>query len=314
MTDSRAESTSSLRLLSRPLLAARVVRRYYRKYGRLPALAPPGKFSEKIAYRKLFDRRPYLTLTSDKHAMREYARAIFGEYLTPELYFRTTHPSTIPFASLPRQFVVKATHGSGWNVIVRDAGTADRRALIATCDRWMRSNYARHRDEWAYEDIPPQIIVEELLDAGTGRSPNDIKVLVFNQHVRVVQLDEDRFGEHRRMFFDAQWKALPIYDFVPSIRGHVEKPSRLGDVIRYAEALARDTDMLRVDFYQVGRRVYLGELTHTPGSGLTPLYPAIWDDRWGACWEMQQGREEISMKPDVLQASGAAHNTEKTAE
>ena len=52
------------------------------------------------------------------------------------------------------------------------------------------------------------------------------------------------------------------------------KPSRLEEIIGYAEALARDTDMLRVDFCQVGNRVCFGEMTHTPGSGLTRLYPA----------------------------------------
>jgi hypothetical protein len=150
----------------------------------------------------------------------------------------------------------------------------------------MRSNYGRRRDEWAYEQIQPQIIVEELLDDGTGKPPCDIKVLVFNQRVRVVQLDEDRFGHHRRKFFDAQWNVLPIHDFVPQIGGAPEPPARLADIIRYAEALGRDTDFVRVDFYQVGDRVCLGEMTHTPGSGLSPIYPASWDDEWGSWWEM----------------------------
>ena len=274
------------RLFDRPLLAARVVRRYYRKYGRLPELFPPLKYSEKITYRKLYDRRPYLTRTSDKFAVREYARDVLGEDIAPELYFRTTDPRTIPFATLPRRFVVKATHGSGWNLMVPDALTMDREALIAMCERWLRSNYARRRDEWAYEGVPHQIIVEELLDDGTGRSPQDIKVLVFNQRVRIVQIDQDRFGDHRRLFFDAEWNVMPIHDFVPQMEACPERPSRLDDIIRYAEALGRDTDFLRVDFYQVGDRVCFGEMTHTPGSGLSPIYPSIWDDRWGSWWEM----------------------------
>jgi len=178
--------------------------------------------------------------------------------------------------------------------MVRDARALDQRALILTCERWMRSNYARRRDEWAYEHIPHQIIVEELLDDGAGRSPQGIKVLVFNQQVRIVQLDEDRFGDHRRMFFDSKWNELPIYGFVPRIGARPEKPSRLEDIIRYAEALARDTDFLRADFYQVGNRVCFGEMTHTPGSGLSPLYPTIWDDRWGAWWEMSPSRVQQS--------------------
>lgn len=310
MTSALAVLPSYGRLLNRPLLAARVVRQYYRKYGRFPVLFPPSKYSEKITYRKLYDRRPYLTLTSDKYAVREYARGVLGEDLAPELYFRTTDPRTIPFTALPRQFVVKATHGSGWNVMVRDARTVDREALIATCERWLRSNYARHRDEWAYENIPRQIIVEELLDDGQGRSPQDIKVLVFNQRVRIVQIDEDRFGDHRRLFFDAGWNVLPIYDFVPQIGARPERPSRLDDIIRYAEALARGTDFLRVDFYQVGDRVCFGEMTHTPGSGLSPIYPSIWDDRWGSWWGMSQRGDQDSM----TNGTPATDNAETTAE
>lgn len=310
MTRSHGAAPSPLLLLSRPLLAARIARRYQRTYGRRPALFPPAKYSEKITHKKLFDRRPYLTLTSDKHAVREYVRAILGEDLAPELYYRTTDPETIPFASLPKQFVVKATHGSGWNMMVRDARAVDQRALIATCECWMRSNYAHHRDEWAYEHIPRQIIVEELLDDGGGRSPKDIKVLVFNQQVRIVQIDEDRFGDHRRMFFDAKWNELPIYDFVPQMESRPERPSRLDDIIRYAEALGCGTDFLRADFYQVGGRVCFGEITHTPGSGLSPLYPSVWDDRWGAWWEMSTGREGAS----ISHTESATDNAETTAE
>jgi hypothetical protein len=107
-------------MLRTPLLAARIARRYYRTYGRLPNLLSPQSYSEKFQHLKLFDRRPYLSETSDKFAMRAYAARILG-----------------------------------------------------------------------------------------------------------------------------------------------------------------------IDCYQVANRICLGEMTHAPGTGLSPLYPAIWDDRWGAMWEMR---------------------------
>jgi teichuronopeptide biosynthesis TupA-like protein len=271
-----------------PILAARIARRYYRTYGRLPRLFPPHSYSEKIQYRKLFDRRPYLTETSDKFAMRAYAAGILGKDLTPELYFRTTDPTSIPFDSLPTRFVVKATHGSGWQWIVRDRDTLDRTAVIAACEKWLRSDYSTRGDEPFYAAIPHQIIVEELLDDGMGNSPADIKILVFNQRVRVVQLDSNRFGAHRRNFFDEKWNQLPIYDRFGRLEGVIEPPTQLGALIECAEALARDTDFVRVDCYQVGERIYLGELTHCPGTGLSPLIPAIWDDRFGEMWKLDR--------------------------
>jgi teichuronopeptide biosynthesis TupA-like protein len=276
-------------MLPTPLLAARIARRYYRTYHRLPRLFPPVSYSEKIQHRKLFDRRPYLSETSDKFAMRSYASNILGEDLAPEIYFRTTEPSTIPFKSLPRRFVVKATHGSGWLWIVNDRDALDTRAMITRCEQWMRSDYSRRRDEPFYASIPHQIIVEEFLDDGTGRSPADLKMLVFNQRVRVVHIDTDRFGAHRRNFFDVRWKQLPIYDVKGRIEKDLQAPSRLGDLIACAEALARDTDFVRIDCYQVGNRIVLGEMTHAPGSGLSPLYPPAWDDEWGRMWRMTSG-------------------------
>lgn len=270
-----------------PLLAARIARSYYRTYGRLPSLFPPRSYSEKIQYRKLFDRRPYLTETSDKHAVRASAARILGEDLAPEIYYRTIDPSSIPFDALPCNYVVKATRGSGWLWIVTDRNALDRAALIARCEKWLRTDYSAVGDEPFYADIPRQIIVEEFLDDGVGRSPSDIKLLVFNQRVRVVQIDTDRFGEHRRNFFDVEWNQLPIYDANGRVEGSLEPPTRLGDLVACAEALAQDTDFVRIDCYQVGNRICLGEMTHTPGAGLSPLYPAIWDDRWSAMWELR---------------------------
>ncbi|HEV7704528.1 MAG TPA: ATP-grasp fold amidoligase family protein [Gemmatimonadaceae bacterium] len=274
-------------MIRNPLLAARIARRYYRTYGRLPNLISPKSYSEKIQHRKLFDRRPYLAQTSDKFAMRAYAARILGEDLTPEIYYRTTDPSSIPFASLPSRYVVKATHGSGWQCIVTDRDALDTHALIAKCEQWLRSDYSRRGDEPFYANIPRQIIVEEFLDDGTGHSPPDLKLLVFNQRVRVVQIDLDRFGVHRRRFLDPEWNELPVYDSKVRIEGPLDPPSRLSDIIAIAEALACDTDFVRIDCYQTANRICLGEMTHTPGTGLSPLYPAIWDDRFGAMWNMR---------------------------
>ena len=268
-----------------PILAARIARRYYRTYGRLPRLLRPRLYSEKIQHRKLFDRRPYLTTTSDKFAMRDYASRILGEDLAPEILFRTGDPRTIPFASLPSRFVVKATHGSGWQRIVTDRDALDTRGLIAECERWLRSDYSHKGDEWFYAEIQPQIIVEELLDDGTGRPPRDVKLFVFNQRVHIVQIDSDRFRRHRRAFFDVDWNRLPIHDRKEELEGPVEPPSRLGDIIACAEALAHETDFVRIDCYQVGSRIVLGEMTHCPGTGLMQFYPANWDARLGAIWD-----------------------------
>jgi hypothetical protein len=225
-------------------------------------------------------------ITSDKYAVRGYVREKLGLDLFPRIYHLTQDPSSIPFDALPERFVVKPTHGSGWIQLVTDRSKLDREGLIARCREWLAQDYSQLYNEWFYKDIPRRIIVEEFLDAGGGFPPSDIKLLVFNQRVKIVQIDTDRCGAHRRNFFDIHWNELGVGG--NELRGTVpiERPARLNDMIRYAETLSRDMDMVRIDLYQIEDRIYFGEMTHTPASGFDRLAPLGTDEAWGKLWEM----------------------------
>ena len=113
-----------------------------------------------------------------------------------------------------------------------------------------------------------------------------VKLLVFNQRVRIVQIDSDRFRNHRRAFFDMQLEQAPDLRQERDAR----RTRRTAHTARrhYLRAPRRSRTRrtsCAIDCYQVGSRIVLGEMTHCPGTGLSPLYPAIWDDRWGAMWE-----------------------------
>lgn len=68
---------------------------------------------------------------------------------------------------------------------------------------------------------------------------------------------------------------------------NIPKPERLADMIRIAEMLAKDVPLLRVDFYAVGKRLYVGELTFTPGMFLR-ITPRSWDDRLGTYLDLSK--------------------------
>jgi hypothetical protein len=277
-------------LLGQPRLLARVRHYHHHIHGEYPHLFPPRTYNEKIQYRKLFDRRPYLTRTADKFAVRAYAQEKLGLDLAPRLYHHTTDPATIPFATLPGRFVVKPNHGSGWFRIVTDASTLDRAALIEECRQWLRLDFFQLGDEWAYRDIPRRILVEEFLDDGHGASPCDIRLLVFNQRVKIVQIDACRNGLLCQNFFDLSWNELGIWGRRPRGPLPVARPSRLNDMIRYAEKLAEETDFVRVDFYQISDRIVFGEMTHTPASGHACFRPPGTDAAWGKLWQMDYAR------------------------
>jgi hypothetical protein len=53
-------------------------------------------------------------------------------------------------------------------------------------------------------------------------------------------------------------------------------------MIRLARQTAQQFSYVRVDFYQVGEKVYFGELTFTPGAGLSKLMPKNIEQEWGS--------------------------------
>ena len=58
-------------------------------------------------------------------------------------------------------------------------------------------------------------------------------------------------------------------------------PSSMDKMIELAERLSTGFPHVRVDFYDVGGKIYFGELTFFHASGLEPFYPEEWDKTLG---------------------------------
>lgn len=67
-------------------------------------------------------------------------------------------------------------------------------------------------------------------------------------------------------------------------------PEHVGEIwptlVSLAERLAAPFPHVRVDFYIVGDRILVGELTFIPGNALSYFEPAEWDARLGDLWEL----------------------------
>ena len=60
---------------------------YFVHHKRLPDLASPTRFTEKVIRRKLVDRDPRLPIMADKIAVKEFVATILGApYVTPTLW------------------------------------------------------------------------------------------------------------------------------------------------------------------------------------------------------------------------------------
>jgi hypothetical protein len=263
---------------------------HYLVHGEYPRLLFPRTFNEMILRRKVFDRRPLLTTFADKLAVREYVADKLGPHVLPRVYLVTNDPARIDFDRLPDRFVVKASHGSGWVRIVWDQSTLDRAELIATCKRWLAMNYYDKLRERAYRNVCPRIMIEEFLDDGSGGAPNDYKFFVFGGEVALIHIVGDRFGARRQSYYDSSWLDTGLKVEHARFEQALPKPSNFESMIGIARQLGADIDFVRVDLYDVGTQVYFGELTSTPGCGLSPFEPRSMDEKLGQKWRAAKRR------------------------
>jgi hypothetical protein len=249
-------------------------------------LFKPRTFNQKLFYKMIYDRRPLLITFADKLEAREYVRAKIGGDILVELLAVADRPEEIKFEQLPQPFVLKANHGSGYVRIVRDKSREDESGLRRTCWQWLSLNYGESTGEWVYKSIPPKIMVESFLDAGNGEPPNDYKFFVFNGKVFMIQVDMDRFTGHRRDLFTTEWKRLDVRYVHPSANRLIPKPACLETMLKMAECLGAEVDFVRVDLYEVGGRVFFGELTNFPENGGGRFQPREFDALLGAQWQI----------------------------
>ena len=276
---------------------------FHAGHGAYPNILRPRSFSEKIQYRKLFDRRPILVQFADKFAVRDYVRQRLGDEVLPRLYHVTEDPLDIPLDTLPDRFVVKPTHGCGWISIVRDKAALDTAELSRVCAGWLRENYFYRAGEWIYKRITPRILFEELLDDGAGEIPSDYKFFVFSGRTQMISVDIDRYGDHRRNMYDRDWNKLACGFQRATSDLVLPPPERLTDMLRCAEALGAGFDFLRIDLYCIGNRIVFGEITATPASGLEPFWPGGIDRKFGALWTLDIKGSRLRRRARAVRAA-----------
>ena len=258
--------------------------RHWKRYGKTLNLKNPKTLNEKINWLKIHDRTPLHTLCADKFAVRNYVLEKIGaQYLIP-LYFQTKYPKEIVPENL-REFpcIIKTNHDSGGGIFVHESENVDWSKVQNELAERMERNYYEKAREWQYKNIEPCIIVEKLLLDDKGKVPMDYKIHCFNGKPEIIQIDLDRFSDHKRNLYDTDWNLLP---FTWSMWENgkplwtngrkIPQPNNLETLIKLAKTLSSDFIYTRIDFYEVDQSVFFGEITFHPGSGLEKIYPEEW--------------------------------------
>ena len=253
-------------------------------------LEHPVTFNQKLQWLKLYDRQDRYTTMVDKVLVKDYVSGILGvEYIIPTLGAWERFED-IDFDMLPDQFVLKCNHDSGSVVFCRDKAGFDREAAGRRLNGCLRTDPFYWGREWPYKNVKRRILAEPLLQCEPGREIPDYKLLCFNGKVRCSFVGNERFSGDglRTTYFDRDWNELPFERHFPKSKEKIEKPVCYEKMVELAEKLAGDIPFVRVDFYEVSGKIYFGEMTFYPGSGMLEFTPPEWDAILGSWLELPQ--------------------------
>jgi hypothetical protein len=264
-------------ILRRLPLEARLKLAYLKCHQRWPNFRAPTRFTELCQTLKL--SRPDLRRFVDKIAVKDFVGGRIGEqHLIPTLYAGSSLPLVRDW---PLPFVIKASHGSGGNIFVRE--NPDWPLIERQLAAFLAFDYSLASGETFYSDIPPRVLVEPLMGDG-DTLPVDYKIFTFGGVPEIVQVDTDRECAHKRAYFDTDWNRVEIHCLYPDEPGAIERPRKLDEMLQIAAVLGRGFPFVRVDLYEIDGAIFFGELTFCPEAGMARIEPASVDLEWGRLW------------------------------
>ena len=247
-------------------------------------LENPKTFSEKLQWLKVNYREPIQTVMVDKHEAKNFiAHRVGDQYIIPTLAVWDS-VEDIDFDALPNQFVLKCTHDSGGIVICKDKSSLDREAAKAKLRASLKRDYSKIAREWAYQNVPRRIIVEEYISELGNDDLLDYKMYSFHGEPKLTVVCSDRFSKTgtRMNFYNIDWEPMGIhFGHYPPLPTEFPKPATYEEMKRLTAELSKDCPFLRVDFYEIKGRLYIGELTFFPGAGLEKFRPMTKDYELG---------------------------------
>lgn len=229
----------------------------------------PKTFNEKIQWLKVNDHNPIYTILVDKYNVREYVKNVVGEkYLIP-LIGHWEKIEDIDFDILPNQFVLKCNHDSGGIIICNDKRNLDIVSAKKRLNNCMKLNHYYLSREWAYKDVKPQIIAEKYMIDDKLQELMDYKFFCFDGEPKIIQVDFDRFTNHKRNLYTLEWRLLDMTIKYPNNPyKNIQQPEKLNEMIEIARKLSCGLPEVRVDLYYVNGEIYFGEMTLYHGGGI----------------------------------------------
>ena len=224
-------------------------------------------YDEKIHYLSSHLYGKKFAKYADKYEVRQYVSELgLEKYLIP-LIGVWNSTKDIDFTKLPKEYILKANHGSGelFYEIVRDNKKVDHEAIRLKMNRAMQTDYGIISEEYQYRYIKRKIICEQLLVEQGQNMLDDYKIICSYGKAKAILVCADR--NKGRDYYSLEWEYLNyVKDEYKSKKLH-KKPKNLDEMISVAEKLSKPFPYARIDLYCVNGKIYFGEITLTPSGG-----------------------------------------------
>jgi hypothetical protein len=139
------------------------------------------------------------------------------------------------------------------------------KAIAAT---WLTSVYSRR--EWAYTQIPPRLLLEEILQPARPGPLFDVRFFAMRGVVRAIGVGSPLYRrDNTTVFMDRHWQPLPVRSATQKWPLQVPPaPVHLALMLEAVARLGAELSFARYDFYDTPSGPVLGEVTLSPHGGL----------------------------------------------
>lgn len=247
---------------------------FLRSYGILPAWNHPRDLNEWIAKLALNYKDENWSFYADKYRVRKYIKDCGMQDILVKLYGVWENPSDIQLENMPESFVLKTNNGCGDITIINNKrliSSTEWTRIISNYNKILNKSYGKTTGEFHYSDISPMIIAEELLDKDKqgikSSSLIDYKLWFINDEFQACMtiFDRSKSGAYS-ILYDKNWEKCDGfigYGHIFEGKVDIPKPKNWESMLELGKILAKPFKIVRVDFYEVGGKIYFGELTFT---------------------------------------------------
>ena len=279
---------------------------YLKHFRRIGNFTKPRRFSEKMQWRIINDRREILRHTCDKRASKRLAAetgaAAGVEISIPrQLAWSSTSDGAISAlrrlhasGTLPERWVMKPNHSSGRALAVE--GTPDLTMIEEAARAWLApSRFAGLHWIWPYVTAEVGLLAEEFIPS--EQPPIEWQLWIMSGRIEFVVAQQRIGARPNRSAFDRKWRRVtPWYNREAAPLELTIPPKNWETIERVALTLGSQWDMIRVDLFEDQRgAIWFSELTPYPSEGLFTNNDGMrsFDEAAGAAWSLPTlSREE----------------------